>query len=386
MSSSIPNSTRLGTERPHSARGRLQVFLGYAAGDGKTYRMLEEAQQLKRRGKDIVIGYFEPHGRKDTIEKTVGLEMIPTKKINYRGVALQEMDTAAILKRRPEICVVDELAHTNVPGSLHDKRWEDVEELLDTGIDIMTNMNIQHLESLNDQVLQISGVRVRETVPDWLVKSAAEVVMIDATTEALLNRLKRGVIYAPDQAQRALENFFKESTLVSLRELALRQTAHELDIRGSTDVADLAKPIAITSPVSEKRTGDRILIYVTSDPSSAMLIRRGRRMADYLGADCFAVGVLPPRSDGSPDERVHAVEAHLNFARNLHIEPRMLEGNDPAETILTFARRNQITQILFARPKHRTWTRLLGTDLIVQVVRNAKGIRVVVVAERKRHR
>ena len=370
-------------EHPASARGRLQVFLGYAAGVGKTYRMLEEAQQLKRQGKDIVMGYFEPHGRRDTIEKTVGLEMIPTKKINYRGVALQEMDTEAILKRRPEICAVDELAHTNVPGSLHAKRWEDVQELLDAGIDVMTNMNIQHLESLNDQVLQISGIRVRETVPDWLVKSAAEVVMIDATTEALLNRLRRGVIYAPEQAQRALENFFKESTLVSLRELALRQTAHELDIRGSTHVPEQSNaPVA--SPLPEKKPGDRILIYVTSDATSAMLIRRGRRMADYLGADCFAVGVLPS-SDGSPDERVHTVETHLNFARNLHIEPRMLEGNDPAEAILTFARRNQITQILLARPRHRSWTRLLGTDLIVRVVRHAKDIRVIVVAERRRH-
>lgn len=385
MSSSIPNSTGLSADRLRSARGRLQVFLGYAAGVGKTYRMLEKAQQLKRQGKDIVIGYFEPHDRKDTIEKTVGLEMIPTREINYRGVALKEMDTEAILKRRPEICVVDELAHTNVPGSLHAKRWEDIQELLDAGIDVMTNMNIQHLESLNDQVLQISGIRVRETVPDWLVKSAAEVVMIDATTEALLNRLKRGVIYAPEQAQRALENFFKESTLVSLRELALRQAAHELDIRGGTDVAEHAKGVSIVSPTSEKKQGDRILIYVTSDPSSAMLIRRGRRMADYLGADCFAVGVLPSRSDGSLDERVRTVETHLNFARNLHIEPRMLEGNDPAEAILTFARQNQITQILLARPKHRSWTRLLGTDLIVHVVRNAKDIRVIVVAERRRH-
>jgi two-component system, OmpR family, sensor histidine kinase KdpD len=385
MSSSTPNSAGFGIERPRSARGRLQVFLGYAAGVGKTYRMLEEAQQLKRQGKDIAIGYFEPHGRKDTIEKTVGLQMIPTKKINYRGVALQEMDIEEILKRHPDICVVDELAHTNVPGSLHAKRWEDVQELLDAGIDVMTNMNIQHLESLNDQVLQISGVRVRETVPDWLVKSAAEVVMIDATTEALLNRLRRGVIYAPEQAQRALENFFKESTLVSLRELALRQTAHELDVRGSTNVEEQAAGIPISSPVADKKPSDRILIYVTSDPSSAMLIRRGRRMADYLGADCFAVGVLPSRRDNSSDGRAHAVETHLNFARNLHIDPRMLEGNDPADAILTFARRNQITHILLARPKHRSWTRLLGTDLIVHVVRKAKDIRVIVVAERRRH-
>ena len=344
--------------------------------------MLEEAQQLKKQGKDVVVGYFESHGRKDTIARTAGLEMIPTKTINYRGVMLQEMDTEAILRRRPAICVVDELAHTNVPGSGRCKRWEDVQVLLDSGIDVMTTMNIQHLESLNDHVLHITGVRVRETVPDWLVKSASEVVMVDATTEALLNRLKRGVIYAPEKAQRALENFFQESTLVSLRELALRQAAHELDIRGTTDTVDDKRDV-LPASISEKEIRDRILIYVTSDPSSVMLIRRGRRMADYLGADCFAVGVLPPRGDHRTDERVDAVETHLNFARNLHIETRILEGNDPAETIVDFARRNRITQILLSRPKHRSWGLLLGTDLIPRIVRKAKDIRVIVLAERR---
>lgn len=383
MSSSIPNSTDLSADRPRITRGRLQLFLGYAAGVGKTYRMLEEAQQLKRQGKDIVIGYFEPHGRKDTISRTAGLEMVPTKAINYRGVMLQEMDTEAILKRHPAICVVDELAHTNVPGSGRGKRWEDVQVLLDAGIDVMTNMNIQHLESLNDHIFHITGVRVRETVPDWLVKSATEVVMVDATTEALLNRLKRGVIYAPDKAQRALENFFKESTLVSLRELALRQTAHELEIRGTAEIPEEMQEVSPASPAPAREIQDRILIYVTSAPSTAMLIRRGRRMADYLGADCFAVGVVSPQSDHRTDERVEAVETHLNFARNLHIEARILEGNDPAETIVDFARRNQITQILLGRPKHRSWSRLLGTDLILQIVRKAKGIRVIVGAERR---
>lgn len=383
MSSSIPNSTGVRADRPRITRGRLQLFLGYAAGVGKTYRMLEEAQQLKRQGKDMVIGYFEPHGRKDTISRTAGLEMVPTKAINYRGVLLQEMDTEAILKRRPAICVVDELAHTNVPGSGRGKRWEDVQVLLDAGIDVMTNMNIQHLESLNDHIFHITGVRVRETVPDWLVKSATEVVMVDATTEALLNRLKRGVIYAPDKAQRALENFFKESTLVSLRELALRQTAHELEIRGTAEIPEEMQEVSPASPAPAREIQDRILIYVTSAPSTAMLIRRGRRMADYLGADCFAVGVVSPQSDHRADERVEAVETHLNFARNLHIEARILEGNDPAETIVDFARRNQITQILLGRPKHRSWGRLLGTDLILQIVRKAKGIRVIVGAERR---
>jgi two-component system sensor histidine kinase KdpD len=385
MSSSIPTSTGARSDDPSPSRGQLKLFLGYAAGVGKTYRMLEEAQQLKREGKDIVVGYFEPHGRKDTIAKTVGLEMIPTRSIGYRGVALQEMDTPAIQARRPAICVVDELAHTNVPGSERSKRWEDVQVLLDAGINVMTNMNIQHLESLNDHILRITGVRVRETVPDWFVKSADEVVMVDATTGALLNRLRRGDIYAPEKAQRAMDNFFKESTLAGLRELALRQTAHELESR---EVAEAPRPEKGPTPdssSSQKAIGDRLLIYVTADPSTATLIRRGRRMADYLGADCFAVSVVSPRHRSHSSKEAHdAVERHLNFARNLHIETRVLEGDDAAEAIVDFARRNQITQILLSRGHHSWWRALLSTDSISRVVRKARDIRVIIVAERTR--
>jgi len=382
MSSSIPTSAGVRSDEPRPPRGQLKIFLGYAAGVGKTYRMLEEAQQLQRDGKDIVVGYFEPHGRKDTIAKTVGLEMIPTRSMNYRGVVLQEMDTPAIQARRPAICVVDELAHTNVPGSERSKRWEDVQAFLDAGIDVMTTLNIQHLESLNDHIFRIAGVRVRETVPDWFVKSADEIVMVDATTGALLNRLKRGDIYAPDKAQRAMENFFKESTLAALRELALRQTAHELELREIGETAQVGAALSPTSLPSDKEIRDRILIYVTADPSTAMLIRRARRMADYLGGDCFAVCVSSRPSESS--EAAAAIENHLNFARNLHIETRVLEGFDPAETIVDFARRNQITQILIGRPKYHAWSRLLGTDLILRLVRMARDIRVIVVAERQR--
>src|SRR6202166_359663 len=254
MSSSIPTNaatsaaTKAATKAGGSQlsgqarRGQLKVFLGYAAGVGKTYRMLEEVQGLQRQGKDIVVGYFEPHGRKDTIGKALGLEMIPRRSISYRGAAFQEMDTAAILARHPAICAVDELAHTNVPGSERSKRWEDVQVLLDGGIDVMTNMNIQHLESLNDQVFLITGIRVRETVPDWFVKGADEVVMVDATTGALLNRLKRGDIYATEKAEKAMENFFKESTLTALRELALRQAAHELECRETASASAALEP------------------------------------------------------------------------------------------------------------------------------------------------
>src|SRR5262249_16759534 len=181
-------------------RGRLKVFLSYAAGAGKTYRMLEEAQELKERGVDIVIGYFEPHGRKDTIEKTEGLEIIPRRKMEYRGAEFDEMDTDAIIARAPAVCAVDEFPHTNVPGSERAKRWEDVIKILDAGIDVLTTMNLQHLESLNDQIWQITGIRVRETVPDWVFKQADEIVLVDVTAEALINRLKRGVVYAPEKA------------------------------------------------------------------------------------------------------------------------------------------------------------------------------------------
>src|SRR6202142_3689718 len=196
--------------------GRLKIYLGYAAGVGKTYQMLEEAQETKRQGRDVVIGYFEPHGRKDTIARTDGLENIPRRRLDYRGTKFEEMDTPAILARHPAVCVVDEFPHTNVPGSERVKRWEDVLALLDAGIDVLTTMNVQHLESLNDQIYQITGVRVRETIPDWVVREANEVVMVDLTPRALLNRLERGVVYAPDKAKQALENFFKEPTLAVL--------------------------------------------------------------------------------------------------------------------------------------------------------------------------
>jgi two-component system sensor histidine kinase KdpD len=349
-------------------RGRLKVFLSYAAGAGKTYKMLEEAQELRERGVDIVVGYFEPHGRRNTIEKTEGLEIIPRRKIEYRGCTFEEMDAEAILLRAPRICAVDEFAHTNVPGAERAKRWEDVMVLLDAGIDVMTTMNLQHLESLNDQVWEISGIRVRETVPDWVIKQADEVVMVDVTPEALINRLKRGVVYAPDKAALALENFFKEQTLTALRELALRQAAHEVEVRSK-----------------EERPTDRILIHITGDPTTAMLIRRGKRVADYLRADCFAIYVSP-RGDLSelpPSDR-NALERHLNFARNLHIETRVLQGQNPAMTLVDFAHRHKITQIFLTRSRPHHTKLLPGRSLVSQVLRLAQDIQVTVIAERKK--
>jgi two-component system sensor histidine kinase KdpD len=356
-------------------RGKLTIFMGYAAGVGKTYRMLEVAHALKSQGVVTVLGYLEPHGRADTIAKAEGLELIARKRIEYRGSSFEEMDTGAILARRPRVCAVDEFAHTNVPGSPRAKRWEDVEELLDAGIDVLTTMNIQHLESLNDQVLHITGIRVRETVPDWVVKRAGEVVMIDLTPRALLHRLERGVVYGHEKAERALQHFFRESTLVALRELALRQAAHEVEHRIESDRAD---------GDASGRTGSKqkVLALVPADPAAAMLNRRARRVSDFLDAECFAVAVGDVET--LPPEKREAVARHLNFARNLHIETRILEGQDVAGTLVDFARRNQVTQIFLARPRERRWLPLPARDLVQRVVALAKDMQIVVVSERER--
>jgi len=369
-----------------SARGKLKIYLGYAAGVGKTYQMLEEAQELKRQGRDVVIGYFEPHGRKDTISKTEGLEFISRRRVEYRGTVFEDMDTEAILKRRPQVCMVDEFPHSDIPGSDREKRWQDVQVLLDSGIDVLTTMNIQHLESLNDQVWRITGVRVRETIPDWVMQQADQVVMVDLTPRALLNRLARGVVYPPEKALEALKNFFQESTLVALRELALRQTAHEVEIRQVDYNSPGFQPVPSDGDVTDEppRSQDRILIVVTADPSTAMLIRRGKRVADYLQADCFAVAVQSNGDEGASAHR-DAVERHLNFARNLHIEARMLGGHDVAKTVVEFARLNGVTQLFLARPSAGRWPAFGQRNLVQQVVRLARDMQVIIVADRSKH-
>jgi two-component system sensor histidine kinase KdpD len=366
---------------PEHKRGKLKIFMGYAAGVGKTYRMLEEALERKAAGADIVIGYFEPHGRKETIAKTEGMEIIPRKEVDYRGSLFEEMDRDAILARHPQICVVDEFPHTNVPGSDRAKRWEDVEVLLANGIDVLTTMNIQHLESLNDQVWHISGIRVLETVPDWVVQQADEVVMVDLTPRALLHRLQRGVVYEREKAERALQNFFRESTLVALRELALRQAAHEVEQRLSSG----EQPAAPADEIARHpRKHHKILVLVTEDPKTAMLIRRAKRVSDFLGAECFAVAVQPTGDlSALPQTDREAVERHLNFARNLHIETRILEGDDAAVTLVDFGRRYQVTQIYLTRPRKRTWLPSLNSDPAQKIISLAKDMQIVIVSDRE---
>jgi two-component system sensor histidine kinase KdpD len=359
-------------------RGRLKVFLGYAAGVGKTYQMLREARELKDRGADIVIGYFEPHGRRETIALTEGLEHVPRKILEYRGSPFEEMDTGAILRRNPEVAVVDEFPHTNVPGSVRAKRWEDVHVLLDAGVDVMTTMNVQHLESLNDQIWQSTGVRVRETIPDWVLKQADEVVMVDLTPGALLNRLARGVVYPPERAKAALQNFFKESTLVALRELAMRQAAYSIESRLPAEEA--ASPALATAPVEAR---ERLLLILTPDPSSAALIRRGRRVADYIRAECFAVYVsrAPDLQELTSEDREN-LERLLNFARALRIETRILEGSDVAESIVDFARIHAVTQIFVMQQKPSTLQSWFASAFVQRIVNLARDMQVTVVANR----
>jgi two-component system sensor histidine kinase KdpD len=301
---------------------------------------------------------------------------VPTRTVEYRGSTFPEMDTEAVLARRPAVAVVDEFPHTNVPGSVRAKRWEDVHVLLDAGIDVLTTMNIQHLESLNDQIWRSTGVRVRETVPDWVLTQADEVVMVDLAPRALLNRLARGVVYPADRARAAMQHFFKESTLVALRELAMRQTAHALESRHGEDEPADAGPVP-------PQAAERIVLLIEPHPGSAVLIRRGRRVADYLQADCFAAYVDSPRRRDALDATARdALERQLNFARGLHIETRVLTGDDVAATLVDFARINRATQIFVLRHRTRGLASLRRRGLVQRIVSLATDMQVTIVADR----
>jgi two-component system sensor histidine kinase KdpD len=279
------------------------------------------------------------------------------------------MDTEAILKRKPAVAIVDEFAHTNVPGSEREKRWQDVHVLLAAGIDVLATMNVQHLESLNDQVWHVTGVRVRETIPDWVVDEADEVILVDLTPRALRNRIERGVVYAPEKAKRAMENFFAEANLTALREMAMRHTAHEVEER-------LAAP---EPEAPDSRRYERVLICLTGRPASANLIRRGKRVADYLQADCLALHVCLP-SEKDPE----AVERHLSFARNLRIETHTMQADNVPKAIAEFARSRKVTQIFMGRSLPRPVWKRLSENIVQQVVRLARDMQITIVAERRR--
>jgi two-component system sensor histidine kinase KdpD len=375
------------SESDETQRRKLKVYLGYAAGVGKTFQMLSDAQAATQRGLDVVIAYFEPHARPDTIAQAEGFEMLPPRQIEYRNRVFKEMDTDATLRRKPDIALVDELAHTNVPGSERSKRWEDVQVLLEAGIEVWTTMNVQHLESLYDQIWQVTGIQVRETVPDWVVRRAAEIVAVDVTPDALLNRLKRGAIYKPEVIEKALSGFFKTSNLGALREMTLRQAAHEVDLRQTAydKTSDAGLSTAPPQDVPGDASKERILIVVTADPSTAMLIRRGRRVADYLHADCIALFVhRTPHVTELPAEERHTLEKHLRFARSLQMETRVVAGIDIAKTVVEFARSHQVTQVFVAPSRGGLRDRLLGRNFVENIVRLAEDLQVTIVADRSR--
>jgi two-component system sensor histidine kinase KdpD len=363
------------TERAAS-RGRHRIFLGFAAGVGKTVAMLREGRRRRDAGEDVVVGYFEPHGRAGTTEELGDLEVVPRRSIPYRDRVFEEMDTDAIIARRPQVALVDELAHTNVPGSRNEKRWQDVQEIRDAGIHVLSTLNVQHLESLKDKVEQITGVTIRETLPDHVLSEADEVVLVDLTPEALRQRLESGQIYPEARARIALEKFFRPGNLAALRELALRETADDVD-------RDL------TAYQEEQRIEtrwclqERLMVCVTERPSSATLIRRGARLADRVHGRCYVVYVAadPEMSNLDPEAR-GIVRQHLNLAKSLKAEVVMLQGKDVARELVRFAREHQVTQIFLGRSSHSRWHERLRGSTINEVVRLAHGIDVHIVADR----
>ncbi len=350
-------------------RGRLKVFLGFAAGVGKTFEMLCEANRRKQRGQDVVIGYVETHKRQGTEEQLGELEVIPRKKIEYRNAIFEEMDTDAILQRRPDWVLVDELAHTNVPGSEREKRWQDVEILLGAGINVETTLNVQHLESLNDTVHEITGVWVRETVPDRIIGEADEVKMVDITPRALIHRLERGDIYKPDKVEQALGNWFREGNLNALREIALREIAHEVD----EDIDAYRKDNRIREPWA---TQDRIMVCVTPTQSSMRLLRRGWRIAQRLKAEIVAVYVESKPCD---EKATQILRNDFALAERLQVPIVTLHG-DVAGELIRYAREHRITQMVLGHSSHSRWHEFVYGSLVNRLTRDLRTIDILLIA------
>ncbi len=354
------------------SRGAFKLFLGYAPGVGKTYSMLSEAIRRSSRGEDVVIGIIETHGRKGIEELASQVEAVPRKKIEYKGTLFEEMDMDAILAREPGVVLVDELAHTNIPGSKNRKRYEDVQALLAAKIDVISTLNIQHIESIAPTVRAITGITVRETVPDWVPLSATETVMVDLTPEALQNRMKRGDVYRPEKVEQSLKNFFRRGNLIALRELALRQVAEQVD-RSLETYMD-AKDIRQNWGVRE-----RIAVCVSGSPSGQYLIARAARMARRMDAELYVVHVereLVPREE---DPKV--LEANLKFAGNLGAEVKKLKGRSVADAIAEFVRERHITQVIFGRAPIRDWRKYLYLSVVHRFLRESPPVDVHIVTQ-----
>jgi two-component system sensor histidine kinase KdpD len=370
-------------------QGHLKVFIGMAPGVGKTYRMLQEGVAEADSGRDVVVGYLESHGRAETLAQAEGLELVARRHLSYRGTPLEEMDLPAVLARAPELCLIDELAHTNAPGVEHEKRFEDVRDVLDTGIDVFSTVNVQHLESLNDQVTQLTGARVRETIPDAVLAAADEVVLIDVTPETLIARLRAGKVYRPERVEAALNNFFKIENLSALRETALRQVAEDVEIkrlvrvssplprRDEEGLATLAEPGP--QPIAE-----RLLALVTLAPHSERVVRRAWRSAQRLDAELDVLVVRPPGRPPSPEDRKRLEELRRLTAM-LGARLRVQEGEDVAAVAIALARSLGSTYVLMGTPSERRGLSRLGANsersLLMRLLRGLPGVDVRIVAD-----
>lgn len=367
-------------------RGHLRVYLGAAAGVGKTYAMLSEGQRRKERGTDVVVGYVETHKRPQTVARLGDLEIIPRQKVLYRGITLEEMDTAAIIARHPQVALVDELAHTNVAGSPHPRRYQDVQDLLAAGIDVVTTLNIQHLESLNDLVASITGVRVRETLPDRVLDEADEVELIDIAPHALRQRMKHGNIYPPERIQPALDNFFREGNLTALRELALRQTAEKTEAQLETYMLGhhIEQPWAAT---------ERVMVAFDARPRSRQVIRDAWRLAHSLHADLFAIHVEPTGYQGlfkrfaallrhglhtrqSRTTRLKLLAELARFAEDLGAITVQVSSGDIARTLIAEAGARRITRLVLGQPTRTRWEELLSGSVINRILRLNREMRI----------
>ncbi len=351
-------------------RGIFKLFLGYAPGVGKTFSMLSEALRRKSRGEDVVVGVVETHGRKGIADLAQQLEAVPRKKIEYKGTIFEEMDVEAILVRRPAVVLVDELAHTNIPGSKHRKRYEDVRELLAAGLDVVSTLNIQHIESIAPTIHAITGITVRETVPDWVPLSASETVMVDLTPEALQNRMRRGDVYGQEKVEQSLKNFFRRGNLIALRELALRQVAEQVDrsLESYMDSKDIRENWGVR---------ERLAVCVSGNSSGQYLISRAARLARKMDAELYVVHV--EREFGKRWEDGKRLEGNLRFGENLGAQIIRLKGRSVADTIAEFVRNKHITQVMFGRALTRDWRKYLYLSAVHRFLRESPPVDVHIV-------
>ena len=359
-----------------------------AAGVGKTYRMLQEGRAEAESGRDVAIGYLEPHGREETSAQAEGLEEIPPRMVDYRGTPLAEMDLPAVLGRKPELCLIDELAHTNAPGTEHEKRYEDVQDVLAAGIDVYSTVNVQHLESLNDQIVQLTGTRVRETIPDEVLAVADEVVLIDLTPEALIERLRAGKVYRPERVPTALNNFFKVENLSALRETALRHVAEGVEIKRLAPGARTPQPLRREEGLEEpsvpgagtQAIAERLLALVALAPHSQRIVRRAARSAERLGARLDVLVVRPPERTPSAEDR-EQLEALRRLTAMLGARLLVEEGEDVAAVAIETARRLASTYVLMGAPSPRRGLKRFSEPLVIRVLEGLPGVDVRIVAD-----